>query len=380
MSDMIHEGETGSSQVRIRRLQQSVAILLRFNSEAAGLSVPEKVIELVTPLLRKEPADIGAEEEIDLWNGCDVLSRRISPVTLEGARLTVELADWGGSWKLWKMPPSVRSVRISNFLWLSGTLILLALYIISQAYVVFIGRALDDLGANQAQVESISQQEALAGNGSAGGLLVGRLQAERENARAGMEAARDAIAIFTIRFNNASTDALTPPTEGMVDATTIRAEVGGARAVGTLGRIHLDLVQGYVIPLLLGLIGAFAYVMRQRSSAILSHGYRSANSVREKVRIAQSATFGVLAGLIAGAVGGGMSVPVFALLCGYNSDIAFKAMDHLLLRVKGWLQQGSPEAQERSGDASALGLPARPKSARPGNQSGAPAAAQASGA
>ncbi|WP_337996939.1 hypothetical protein [Oleispirillum naphthae] len=334
---------------RVRHLQDAVAVLLRYNSEAAFKSTPEELIRSVAPVLRKSADEVDEEGEIALWRGCDRLTQMIAPTTLESAKLVIELADWETTENRKERLPSADSVHCCKWLWVSGAIACLFVYIVAQSGAVILGRALEDLKYYQAQMEDIAQQRVMAKDSGSG--FLDRLEAKRTNAEAGLVAARRTIIAFPWVPELEASDL----SSEMVNGSEVRDEIASARATETYGRIYLDVLQGYLIPVLLGLIGACAYIIRQFSWSIANHTYRAANRIRDWVRIVQGATFGALAGILVSALGGEVrggefSIPLVALLFGYSSDLAFKTADQLINRFKNWIKPTSESTKASSRD------------------------------
>lgn len=347
---MTSEAETTACKrvERIRRLQDAVAILLRYNSEAACKSTPEELIRSVAPVLRKPADEIDEEGEVALWLGCDRLTQMIAPTSLENAKLAVELADWTTAKNGKGRISSARSVHWRKRLWVAGAFVCLAGYITAQCGAVVLGRAMESLKSYQVQLEDITQQQVMAK--ASGADFLDRLEAKRINAEAGLVAARRTIIAFPWVPEPETSDL----SSGMVSGSEIRGEIAAARATETYGRIYLDVLQGYIIPVLLGLIGAFAFVIRQFSWSIAKGIYRASDGIRDNVRIVQGATFGALAGVFVSALGGEIkggefSIPMVALLFGYSSDVAFKAADQFINRFKNWIKPSPVTTSTSSG-------------------------------
>lgn len=343
---------------RVRRLQDAVAILLRYNSEAACNSTPAELIRSVAPVLRKPSDEVDEEDEIALWQGCDRLTQMIAPTTLENAKLAIELADWTTTENRGRLLPSAHNVHCRKTLWILGALACLAVYIVAQCGAVVLGRAMDGLKLYQAQIEEIAQQQMMAK--ASGPEFLDRLDAKRINAEAGLVAARRTIIAFPL----VPEPKISGSSSIMVSDCDVQGEVAAARATETYGRIYLDVLQGYIIPVLLGLIGAYAFIIRQFSWSVANRAYRAADGIRDRVRIVQGATFGALAGILVSALGGEVkggefSIPLVALLFGYSSDIAFKAADQLINRFKNWIRP-APATIKTNTDAPDAQTPENP--------------------
>lgn len=336
------EDATEKRITRVRRLQNAVATLLRYNSEAAGKVTPVDLVKMVVPVLRKPADEIDESDEIVLWQACDQLTQMIAPITLENAKLSIELADWSTTENRKTRLPSARCVQVRKRVWVTVALLCLALYLTAQSGAVILGRALDNLKVYQGQIETIDQQKMIAG-ASPNGSLMTQFEATRLTAESGVLAAQKTIDAFPFVPETSETP---PPVGKFNSVDEVKETSASSRASVTYGRIYLDVLQGYLIPVLLGLIGSCAFIIRQFSWSVVNRTYRAADSIRDLVRIVQGATFGALAGILVSALGGEikggeLSIPLVALLFGYSSDLAFKVADQLIGRIANKIKSGS---------------------------------------
>lgn len=357
MSDSENPAETSraSTVKRILHLQDSVSYLLRFSSEAVGVAVPIELVEQVTTLLQKSPDDFDDKSESQLWNGCDRLTQLIRPTSLESAKLAVELADWSQADKETRSRLTCAyRVKRRNLLWIAGTSILLVIYIVVQGYAVGLNTVFDEAKLHQSRHETIDQQiVALGPNPNPPALL--NLDTQKMNEQIRLDAVETAMERL-VRWSPIapSRDSKSPQQgqaqnaeqEGMQSTPNLTSQAKGAFTIEVYARIWREIVLGYIIPALLGLIGAGAYVVRQTSQAIQNNKYIASVAIRDRVRLVQGATFGTLAGIIATAVDSigpafEISLPFFALILGYNSEMVFRAMDAAGLRFKKYLSPDS---------------------------------------
>lgn len=100
----------------------------------------------------------------------------------------------------------------------------------------------------------------------------------------------------------------------------------------------LKVLQGYILPLLYGLLGAFIFILRDLLREIKALTYSFDSEIRFRLRL----TLGALGGMIIGwflkpdEVNGlaSLSPMALAFLMGYNVDILFAIMDKLIDNVK----------------------------------------------
>lgn len=330
------------SSERIGRLQCSVESMLRFSSEATHMAVPQGVVEGVIPLLRKPPAEIDEAGEQVLWWSCDLLSQSIRPATLESATLAVQLADWHrvGRNERGRLL-SARQARRRNRWWIAGTLVVLAAYVFFQAYAIGLGTALEGAKKLRSEIEFVHQQKLTLSSAltpGEGGQKPTQSPALLGLDRQLLEEQNRFVALLRTLEHFVCWTPLAPscqrPSKGVEERTNELYQIEG------FARITRDVVVGYIIPLLIGIVGASAYVMRQTAEAQKNNIYLAASAIRDRVRIVQGATFGALAGVVTAMIDFGadnlfeISVPIVALLSGYNSEIVFRLMDSIDFKRK----------------------------------------------
>lgn len=100
----------------------------------------------------------------------------------------------------------------------------------------------------------------------------------------------------------------------------------------------LDAFQGYILPLLYGLLGAFIYVLRCLMGEIKALTYTFDSEIRYRLRLTLGALGGMIIGWFlkpddAGSLAS-LSPMALAFLMGYNVDLLFSFMDKLIDNIK----------------------------------------------
>ncbi|MCG7550984.1 hypothetical protein [Pseudoalteromonas sp. Of7M-16] len=101
----------------------------------------------------------------------------------------------------------------------------------------------------------------------------------------------------------------------------------------------LEVLQGYVLPLLYGLLGAFIFVLRDLLREIRAITFTADSEIRYRLRL----TLGALGGMIIGwflnpqELSGlaSLSPMAMAFLMGYNVDVLFAIMDQIIDKLRG---------------------------------------------
>jgi hypothetical protein len=100
-------------------------------------------------------------------------------------------------------------------------------------------------------------------------------------------------------------------------------------------RVAGGILQQFVLPVLLGTIGALAYVLRSTSEQIRSKTFSTVSPVRNLVRIVLGALMGVVIGLFTDLSGKANLQPLaIAFLAGYGVEPVFSLFDGLIARLK----------------------------------------------
>lgn len=108
--------------------------------------------------------------------------------------------------------------------------------------------------------------------------------------------------------------------------------------------------QGYILPLLYGLLGAFIFVLRTLAREIKDLTYSFDSEISYRLRL----TLGSLAGMIVGwflradsdSMIVSLSPMAIAFLMGYNVDILFSIMDRFIMNITKWIQQDNMDNDE----------------------------------
>jgi hypothetical protein len=341
---------------RLARLQSAAASLLRFAIENRRLSVPTETVEAVTPLLRLSPSEITPENEAVLTVACDGLTKVVSPCTLESAILANELADWAsrpGGWAKRALAyPAAAAAKRRTFWWVLLTVVLLILFLGLQGIAIGLGTALEDAKSLGKSIDSAATELLLLQGAGKDPANAGPAQeAERKllNLVAKFEAAQSVMRAFGAPGTAPEAKSKSGP--GMSSERQYTRLLAGLAETEVYARVLLEMIMGYAIPLCLGLLGASADVTRRMSSTLRDNTYVSGRAMQDRVRLVQGATFGTLAGILAGALqteasAANVSIPALALVFGYNSEMVFRAMDVVSMKFKSYLASPPKEGKE----------------------------------
>ncbi len=112
----------------------------------------------------------------------------------------------------------------------------------------------------------------------------------------------------------------------------------------------LNVLQRYLLPLLYGLLGATAYVLRSLIAAIQQETYTGRMNAKYRMRLFSGALAGLLIGffVIPKEMSGLAALPPMALsfLAGYNVEVVFIAMDKFIEAVIGRIQRRTMNSEQ----------------------------------
>lgn len=108
----------------------------------------------------------------------------------------------------------------------------------------------------------------------------------------------------------------------------------------------------YILPLILGVIGAMAYVARRTLSRLETNSYLPAASGRLLIRLCLGAMLGAISGIFLSVdqkeiQGFNLSLTMVALSMGYSVEVAFSLFDSAIQRIRDWAEslRRPPEAE-----------------------------------
>ncbi|MBN1252152.1 MAG: hypothetical protein JXR51_03045 [Bacteroidales bacterium] len=319
-----------------------------------GIKVSEKHIKSIVESKNREQTNNWTEkEEIDFWIAFQTLSKIVQPVSVDSIRASSEpLEKAKGFWSIFKSKKSIikRSVRWYTIFALISMLIMIALQVYS-----IIGTSLltKITQGNERMLEIEKRMQALvlitSSNVNDRTAMMEQNSLEIENGEkanevdSGIQLLADWLN-FTYNIwsreynkinesvasgNNQTTDG--PPNfTGAVASNQNIVVIQQAKSL-------LIILNQYILPLLYGLFGGFAFVLRSISAETKNMTFTPASNIKFGLRI----HLGALAGLVVGFLWGDFDSKSFgiinslsplavAFLAGYSVEFLFKSLDSLI--------------------------------------------------
>ena len=354
--DLLGDGESVLEEP-FREAVREAQLLLYYASRRGielDASIVTKTVEAAYSL--KKGADITATRQIeeDFWPAFQELAKAVRPITIDSVKATYD-----GSSMVNKLIQycgcKVPLTRLSAILYSLGAIGTLIVVIAIQMYWV-VGVSVTNeavvLGMEITRLveEQRERAEEIGQNNIAGDLIFNTLGGQIQQNEQWLVAAHT-----TLERWNQWWRTVVP---GLVDSTgsdtsedaTVRARI----AVTSAGFV-LEALSTYLIPLLYGVLGAFAYVLRELVKEIREVTFTDGSLIRYRLRL----SLGLLAGIAVGfltsadaAAQGGVEAtqailslttlgPIaLAFLAGYSVELVFATMDRI---VSAFVYQGSRE-------------------------------------
>jgi hypothetical protein len=264
----------------------------------------------------------GAQTEVAFWQSYNHLAQAIQPLSLEGLK------------NLYDGKPA--SIRQHIWYYQVGSVFFLVLMLVFQAYWMMGSMLLDDIKTFDIRISEVAQsrrslQELVPPDQRGDNMELNRLSLELDSYFNRRQASYDILdrwkpsnlvpGEILFEDNWSSTTA---------QATT-EIEI----------RFFLQTIQLYILPLFYGLLGAFAYVLRNLTRDIVTLSYLNDAKVNYRLRL----QLGALAGLAIGwfispsLSQGALSPLALAFLAGYSVEVLFAGMDKLIAQFASTAEQ-----------------------------------------
>lgn len=317
----------------VKALQVSCGYMLDFASARA--LVTDEMIASASHLLRVPPAEASEADEVALRRINKALAAAIQPATVESIRIVRELhldrhTRPGLIRRWWRDSEARKQIGFA-----AGLLfVMLILLIAFQVYTLVLSTAVQ-------RINDISQERAA---------IAAQIEAAKDAARAAGEdwelpdTLKEARSAAALRYEGAyqllsqwsrpwrRLVVVDAPPDDADEQKAVRQHAVRQAADAVLRALAL-----YVLPLLYGLLGANAYILRAISQHIDNHTFSLLSLYKYRLRLGLGALLGASVSLIfssdeAATQGIGLSMPAVAFLSGYSVEFAFSIVDALIAR------------------------------------------------
>lgn len=318
-TDIIH-------QELLEEAQTHLGHLLHFAVQKPDLDLKDEFIGRTIPLLHKNIKDLSPQERIDLWSTYNELSILLYPVTPESLEVAEDLNK--------DRKNRIRGVK-GELQGLLGFLVFfVVLFVLAQGYSLVLEKTITNIDTLDKEYISLKESESTARTAKNDAdeksePLLSILAKKKMNEDQTVLSARKACELIDFistcspkqdAENNASDSAQLQP----------KVIIETVKAVAALLNVLL-------LPLLLGFLGAIAYLARNTINQITSNSYIPSWPGRYSMRVLLGGLLGVMGPLLYSSDKIdeiGMNLLLFAFLLGYNVELAFSIFDRLIIYAK----------------------------------------------
>ncbi|MGH8583510.1 MAG: hypothetical protein ACREWG_12150 [Gammaproteobacteria bacterium] len=328
-------------QHRISEVQTAVYRFLRYAASRSDIELDKALIDSLIPVLRKKPNALTPEDEAVLWDGYNRMSKLVAPATDESLDITDQIRQARASptrseaTKTWPVVNRIRwELRKTVYLLIT----MVAMFLITQAYVILLTDALQDHTELRKEYESVNAQ-------------IGDLRAASPGIK------DDAAPVKPLVDRRADLDRklevthraearlmeiwwwLYPEPAASKDSEVKDSEeqIKYVHAIESYSRSLLSILSQYILPLILGLLGAIAYLVRRSLFNLSYNSYAPSFGGQFAMRMCLGGLLGVIGGIMfsldqAELKTYNLSTVVVAFLMGYSVEFAFTLFDRLIER------------------------------------------------
>lgn len=368
LPNMENKENTSANLKSTQLLRASLQDAERLLAHAAeyGIKINEKYIRAIVEAKAKEQSDGWIkQDEIDLWIAFQTISKAVHPVTIDSIRASSSPTDppsglWAFIFRIKKRRSLVRrSVRWYSAIALISMLSMLALQIYSLQGTKYLSN-LENGNIRMKEIEARLQQLTLVTTDDRSIMmeqdgLMTEMDEKIQEVESNVELLHNWLA-FTYNIWSKATHEVHKAVQKK--RVTMDGPPGFGAPDNTMQNIIiiqqskslLIILNQYILPLMYGFLGGFAFVLRSLANETKSMTYTAVSNIKFALRI----HLGALAGLIVGFLWGDISsspigiVESFsplavAFVAGYSVEFMFRLLDSLI---------GTTEKKIAAGDSS----------------------------
>ncbi len=328
--------------------------LLSYASEY-GIELDEKHIKSIVIAKQSNDKDLwSSEDEVNFWKAFQTISGTVYPVTIDSLRATSKPAKktnpnwWSKITGLRRVSKVERSVRFYSIF----ALIAMSIMLVTQIYAL-IGTALMSKlnNGNQRMIEIEQRMQSLMlitegnDNDKTARMEQQNLELELdelgEQVESGIQLLNDWLeSTYDIWFKTTdeTTKAVTENTSSN-SPPFAAATAGASRNIVVLQRSKslITILNQYILPLLYGLLGGLAFVLRSISKDTKMMTYTSISKIKYGLRVHLGALAGLVIGFLWGDLQGksfgvveSLSPLAVSFIAGYSVEFIFRMLDSLI--------------------------------------------------
>jgi hypothetical protein len=340
--------------------QRDVYRLLVFAAERKRVKLTDALINRAVKVVRVDAKELEQGLERELWKVRNALTDSVAPATPNSLRAMAEFAaERTKPWFKRRSEPALaeRWARHWMVVTLAFLLVLQVYALVGSSIVNETSRLLDEIDRAKHERATLSLVMAAGGTSKPESLdeinaklkdLGQRLAAETHLAAEWNSIWRSAWKIFP--QGRTLTPAPSAP-EGIARMAMVDQQAA---------RAAIDALSTYFLPLLYGLLGAAAFILRRLADQIAESTFSGASQARYRIRLALGALFGVTATLLLEAATGvdeklRLSGLAVAFIAGYSVEVVVSLFDYWIDRIRSGLRpsEGSDGSSPSSPNSAA---------------------------
>lgn len=331
-------GPKAPAAQRIAEVQDAVYRLLRYAASRSDIELSSELIERLMPAVRLQPNVVSPQDESVLWDGYNRLSKLVAPATCESLQIADLIRQARGVANARESAsPIVQRIRGELRKTAFFLIAMVLAFLIMQAYVILLTDVVKDHEAVRSKYQSVNQQ-VVALRAASPQLqdhdmplkpLVDEQTALERKIEVTSRAEGRLMEIWWWLYPRPEdTDWKHSSQEERIK--TVIAIEGYARSL-------LSILSLYILPLILGLLGAIAYLVRRSLYNLANNSYTPNLEGQFGMRLCLGGLLGVISGIMLSVDQAelqtfNLSLVVVAFLMGYSVEFAFSVFDHLIDR------------------------------------------------
>jgi hypothetical protein len=367
---------------RIPMLQKNVRLLLEYSISKSNIDIKKDFMDVMIPLIRKSPETISDEEEINLWQGYNQLSKLVFPATIESLLIASEIRhseDIRGKADEKHGRSSAAERCRRQLQWIIRILVILVLaFAFFQGYTLLLANSVttvdgikDDWAELQNNIHTARRASPQIQSGDQP--LKELLEDEARIEAIGRSATRVQLDLLRpLCFLCATLNEI----EQSIEKTN-QVAYNQLITVNSYARTMLSILSTHVLPVVLGLIGATSFITRRCLQDISFNSYTPGWPQRFPMRICLGGLLGAISGIafspseqdIRELEISGIFV---AFLMGYSVELAFstfdRAIDQILMTIRPEVKSSAELPKKADGsyheEADIKSIPAQPAEAK----------------
>lgn len=302
-------------------------IALAYASEKGLLDESdEKAITEIITEAKHNLSNVSTSLEVQFWTAYSRLTKKILPASVASIHAVEDKKNTkSGKWE-WLFPNLSDARRSIRFYQRLGFFFLVLMLMVQIYWIVGAGfagdlKTLPDV-LNKLQFDQRAREEIL-GENAAMDLEIQIMETKRMN----IESQLDSYTKGIIAWYNFP---------GIFTVPENVQEEGLEFRITRYASFVLEVIQTYVLPILYGILGAFAFILRRLSKELSEKSFSAESRIKHVLRLHLGAMAGLSVGWFFGTSSSGsvnissLSPLALAFLAGYNVDLIFASMDKFI--------------------------------------------------